>query len=391
MSLKKDSENRFDFAGFGKKVKFTPQGFAKIPAFVTRTGVFTYFKADGSKIRELRLPEEVFSESSLESLAGAPVTDLHPTEDGISIPVNPSNSKKLSVGFVNEQIKQDDRFVAATLTVTDQETIDMIKAGERKEISLGYSCSVEHTPGVYNGEKYDAIQRNIIYNHAAIGPENWGRAGNEVSFRMDSNGAMAHLDCSDVNVNEKKEANMENKTIKLDGVDFEAPEQTQQAFEKALGSKDATIEGLKKDIEGLNGRLDALKAELDNEKKAHTDAKDPKAFETAVNARVSLVSKATKLVGDELKADSMSDREIKEAVVAKYYPETKLDGKSDDYVNAFFDCASESFKDNTESMKETQEAIAEAVKEDSKEITLDSKKVDLSKLASEAWKKEIKE
>ena len=388
MSL--NSENRFDFAGFGKKVKYTSQGFVKIPAFVTRTGVFTYHRADGTTIRELRLPEEVFSEQSLESLSGAPVTDLHPTDEGISVPVTPKNSKKLSVGFVNETIRQDDKFVSAVLTVTDQDTIDLIKAGNRKEISLGYSCEVETNPGIHDGEHYDAIQRNIVYNHAAIGPANWGRAGNEVSFRMDSKAAAAHMDPIEVNVN-KKEANMENKTIKLDGVDFEAPEQTQQAFEKALAGKDVAIESLKKDLEGLNGRLDALKAELETEKKAHTDSKDPTAFDAAVTARVSLVSQATKLAGDELKADGLTNQEIKKAVISKLYPEMKLDDKSEDYINASFDFASENFKDNTESMKETQEAIAESTKTDSKEFTVDSAKADLNKLASEAWKNTIKE
>ncbi len=92
-----------------------------------------------------------------------------------------------------------------------------------------------------------------------------------------------------------------------------------------------------------------------------------------------------------MKADGLTNQEIKKAVISKLYPEMKLDDKSEDYINASFDFASENFKDNTESMKETQEAIAESTKTDSKEFTVDSAKADLNKLASEAWKNTIKE
>ncbi len=174
------SVQRFDFVGTLKALETTPQGFVRVDARLTRTGIFTYHN-DGKITREFRPPEEVFRCDSLKSIAGAPVTDLHPDSF-----VNPENAKELAVGFAGEEIKPDGDFVTAKLTITDAAAIEGLKEGSRKEISLGYTCEVEDSPGVHNGEHYDAIQRNIVVNHIALGPKGWGRAGPEVSVKTDS-------------------------------------------------------------------------------------------------------------------------------------------------------------------------------------------------------------
>ncbi|MEI6805588.1 MAG: DUF2213 domain-containing protein, partial [Myxococcaceae bacterium] len=71
------SVQRFDFVGTTQALETTSQGFVRVDARLTRTGIFTYHQ-DGKVTRELRLPEEVFRSDSLKSIAGAPVTDLHP-------------------------------------------------------------------------------------------------------------------------------------------------------------------------------------------------------------------------------------------------------------------------------------------------------------------------
>ena len=173
---------RLDY-GRLSRVERTPQGGIRAPANLTRTGVFVYKRADGSEVRELRHPEEVFAEDSLATLAGAPITDLHPSK-----PVRPNNWRKLAIGHVGEQVKQDGKFVAAQLSIQDQAAIVAVERGDRKELSCGYSCRIDPTPGEYEGERYDQAQTNIRYNHVALGPSNWGRAGNEVALRLDSQG-----------------------------------------------------------------------------------------------------------------------------------------------------------------------------------------------------------
>ena len=68
----------------------TPEGFLIARAPVTSVGVFAYRNADGTPRYELRLPEEVFSEESLNSLKMKPLTLLHPDQA-----VTPDNVEKL--------------------------------------------------------------------------------------------------------------------------------------------------------------------------------------------------------------------------------------------------------------------------------------------------------
>lgn len=171
-------EVRVDVGGIGR-ARRTPQGFLQISGNLTRTGVLTYARADGSKFRELRHPDEVFRVDSLGSLAFAPVTDRHPP--GL---VTPANVRDVQVGVVMEA-RRDGRFVAGDVVVQAQEMIAKISRRDARELSPGYTCRIDHSPGVFEGERYDGIQRDIVYNHLAIGPQDWGRSGRDVSLHLD--------------------------------------------------------------------------------------------------------------------------------------------------------------------------------------------------------------
>ena len=88
----------------------------------------------------------------------------------------------------------------------------------------------------------------------------------------------------------------------------------------------------------LTAKLDELQAKVDlNESKSATDAADAK-FKEAVAARVKLERDASEFV--KVSLDGLTDREIKEKVIAKV-SKISLDGKSDVYVDAAFDLALE--------------------------------------------------
>ena len=127
----------------------TPQGGLRIPSRPTRVGVFPYANpTDGTMRREYRPAEEVFAPDSLSTLAHAPVTDLHPEADGVRIPVTPENYRSLAVGHVADDVHPEGTHVGATLLVQDARMIRMIEAGERRELSCGYGCVLDQTPGV---------------------------------------------------------------------------------------------------------------------------------------------------------------------------------------------------------------------------------------------------
>src|SRR5579871_2233643 len=162
---------RFDFNGSSGEFKRTPQGFLRVNARLTKTGVFAY-----GNDREYRSDEVVFHADTLASLKGAPVTDLHPSEKGSDNFLTPVNAKQYIVGMA-ESVERDGPYLNGSLIIFHEDTIKAIESGARQEISLGYTCRLEPTPGSTNGETYDAVQKDIVVNHVALGPKGWGRAG----------------------------------------------------------------------------------------------------------------------------------------------------------------------------------------------------------------------
>jgi hypothetical protein len=158
----------------------TGSGGVRLPAKPTRVGVFEY--SDGVETwGELRLPEEVFAAESLASMRGVPVTALHP-----AVEVNAENWRKLAGGHVGDDPRADGEWVAATMHLADASLIRSVESGDAVELSCGYIARLEPTPGVYQGIPYKYIQRDIRYNHCALGPENWARAGRGARLQLDS-------------------------------------------------------------------------------------------------------------------------------------------------------------------------------------------------------------
>ena len=303
-----------------------------MPAFLTRAGVLEYKRADGSTVRELRHPDEVFRPDSLASLSAAPITDLHPKEM-----VSPKNVRTLRVGHVGEAVRQDGHRVAATVTIEDEQVIAAVERGDRREISCGYACEVDPTPGEWNGQHYDAMQRSIIYNHAALGPRNWGRAGSEVALRLDAGDAMMATAFgapperrddgpSDPPGGDSAMTTEPQATIRVDELDVQVPKQWAQVIEIALKQRDDAL----KERDAAQGRADAAEKKL-------AAAEDPKRIDEAVTARTMLLEQARKVLPAEHKFDGQTPRQVHEAVLKKLDDKLDLTGKSDEYVQALFD------------------------------------------------------
>lgn len=341
--------SRFDVAEIGKPTR-TPQGFLRVPAYLTRVGVFAYKRADGTTVREFRPAEEVFREDSLATLSSAPVTDLHPTEM-----VSPTNVRKLRVGHVGEAVRKDGRFVSAPVIVEDADVISKVDKRERCEISLGYKCRIDATPGVHEGEAYDVVQRDIVYNHAALGPKNWGRAGADVRLRVDSNDQpdqgdeqVFRLDASDAvsaethgapSERNNEDDDMDMTAIRVDGIEVQVSKQGAPIIEREIKQRtDAAVEA-KKALDTLQGKFDAQSAELTKVKEQLKEATDPKRLDTAVNERAALLEQARRVLPAEHKFDGQSPRQVHEAVLKKLDDKADFTGKSDEYVLARFDAA----------------------------------------------------
>lgn len=304
------------------KATRTDEGYLVDTPIVGRVGIQLYKNADGTIRRELRPAEEVFHADSLKSFAGKPVTDEHPGE-----PVTAKNAKRLSVGTMQGEGKQDGDNVVAPIIIHDGEMIDKVMKGGKRELSLGYKVDLEETPGVWNGQEYDAIQRNIRVNHLAIVPR--GRAGN-TRLNLDRHDA--------VSFNPQEENAMpENLSrIRLDsGLEYQAAPEVVVEVEKLRSDKaelTTHVDELQKQLDTVAAERDTLKSQVQSADEVRADALEAARAEVKARAELDKVAETFKVDGT-----GKSDREVKELVIKSVRTDADLTGKSDDYVNAAFD------------------------------------------------------
>ena len=346
----------------------TNEGFLKGRAIVTSIGVFTYKRKDGTVQRELRLPEEVFNPSALNSMKLKPVTLNHPTEL-----VTQDNADKLQVGSLGDnpssttqwdnpyETKTDGINCAIDMIITKKDAIDAVLNG-KQALSMGYTCDLEMAkPGSsWCGIEYDFIQRNIHYNHCAIVDS--ARAGDnaKIELRADSEDAVLE----DIVFKKHDGGTQMLKKINLDGIDYEAEAEVIKALQKAdekakkaeedaceqkkaMDKKVADLEDKEKELEKriseLEAERDTAKEKADSAEKELADLKksafDEKKLDEAVKAKIELIHTAEK-AGVEVN-DGMSGADIKKAVILKLFPNAKFDGKDDVYIQARYDAAVE--------------------------------------------------
>lgn len=155
---------------------FTEEGYLVDHPIVTSVGIFVYHNPDGTMRRELRLPEEVFADRSLASYEGKPIIITH--EAGY---VDTENVQEEIVGTILSAGYQDGNDVRAKIIIHD---MDSVKRMGLRELSCGYNLRLEETPGVWEGQPYDAIQRDIEINHLALVDK--ARAGEQARLNIDS-------------------------------------------------------------------------------------------------------------------------------------------------------------------------------------------------------------
>lgn len=301
--------------------KKTAEGYLKGRAVVTRAGVFPYMNADGTMRYELRHPDHVFKEVSLDSLKMKPVTNDHPAV-GI---VNADNIKELQVGYTGENVEVSGQDIIASVVVTNKDAVEAIEKMGKKQLSLGYTLNRIAEKGMYNGEAYDHIQTDIEYNHLAIVEA--GRAGNAV-INMDG---VAVQVCS--GEEKKKEPTMAQLNVR--GVNYDAAQEVINAYQEKEGEvkeKQKALDALQSKHDALQAQLDEAKANLEDAKKVNSD----EAIKAGVRARIELERKASKVLKDKA-FDTMNDKQVMLEVIKSKHNDLSLDEKPEAYIQARFD------------------------------------------------------
>jgi hypothetical protein len=159
------------------KVNVTADGYLTATPRVARTGIQLYLGsevgvADKQVVRIYRPPEEVFNTDSMHTFAHKPMTDDHPPQ-----PVTSKNWKQFSRGQVGDEVARDGEFIRVPMVLMDHGLVTKVQNG-KAELSVGYTCDLEMTPGITaDGQEYDGIQKNIRVNHIAVVDQ--GRAGKQ--------------------------------------------------------------------------------------------------------------------------------------------------------------------------------------------------------------------
>ena len=405
---------------------YTDEGYLVDHPIVTRCGIFEYKNPDGTTRRELRLPEDVFSEKSLKSYKGKPIIITHDAGE-----VDKNNVRQEQIGTIMSEGYRDGDCVRCEIIIHDVNAMN--KAG-LKELSLGYALDTEETPGVYRGEHYDCIQRNIEINHLALVGE--ARAGDTARLNIDgkdddvqilkggkeimykpNSGRKNNSDGEDLTPEEMEAAIALYKAQKaasqasgVEGSDGDDPGTEEPTNEKTpieqvrenIDRRDADgsemspediIAAQKADLDTLLTEIDKLQASndmnSDNGEPSSAEGEpaipDENNMDSGCNPSAQEPEKKVnadsvdQIVMDRLDVCRMADKlnldgvenlsvlEGRKRIIKAVNPKINLDGKSATYITAAYDIAKQSFHERKSTDDQRKKMFEDQVRKDSKE------------------------
>ncbi|MDC9614896.1 DUF2213 domain-containing protein [Xenorhabdus khoisanae] len=149
---------------------------------ISKVGVFDYLGAEiGAPVADqiykvLRPQEELENIATINSFKLMPFVDEH---EMLGKEATPAEKKGIE-GVIGERVYFDYPYLKGNIKILSNSALNQINSG-KIELSPGYRCRYDFTPGTFDGEHYDAIQRDIRANHLALVDE--GRTGPDVAVQ----------------------------------------------------------------------------------------------------------------------------------------------------------------------------------------------------------------
>ena len=269
---------------------------------ISRSGVFQYLgrsigAPEPDKIYNVYRPAEEFTPETIDSFKLLPIVNDHtmlgPPEAGLV----PAEEKGVH-GTTGESVVFEDGVLYATLKIFSETLASMIESG-RTALSLGYRCIYEKASGIFDGQKYDYIQRNLRGNHLAL----VDAARCDVAV-LDNHMAFDHFDLA---LDNSKEKIMAEETKVLE-------DRLKKAEDWIAGrmAKDAEEEKMKKEAE------DKAAKDADEEKAMKKEEKeigDKKAKDERIEGCKGIDEEEEKKKAEEKKAED-EEKEEKEGMDA---------------------------------------------------------------------------
>jgi hypothetical protein len=360
--------------------KRTPEGYFAVRAKAAKSGIYDYlasetdapdkFKATDT-VKVYRDAAEVFAADSVRSFIGKPITNDHPHDA-----VTTSNWRDHARGVVMGAIRDGD-YLAFDLVLMDQAAIDAVENGKR-ELSNGYSCQLDWTPGTApDGTAYDARQTSIKGNHVAL--VDAGRAGPNCAIKDGERFALC--DANPAALADLQPKGNAVKKIVLDGlqVDLSDADAVSAAFDKLQGKVTTAETALADATKAHDKALAAKDTEIDDLK---GKVVDQAAIDALADAKADVVAKAKAVCGDKL-PDTAGKTVAEVRRMACDAKGIATADKSDDYIEARFDALTADVKTEDKTVVNISPAVNVGDAEADYIKARDARKAEISG----AWKK----
>lgn len=290
----------------------TSDGYLAVRAKAARLGIQDYLAAEvgapatfkaTDTVKVYRDASEVFAADSVRSFIGRPITNDHPREA-----VTAANWRDHARGTVMGAVR-DGEYLAFDLVLMDAAAINAVESGKR-ELSNGYTCSLDWTPGTTpDGIRYDARQVGIKGNHVALVDK--GRAGSECAIKDGEGFAICDANPAAM-ADHHQETAMKIKIgdAEVDATNGEAVRIAVDSLNTNLSALTTELTDTKAKLSEESGKVTALTTQLADAKAAI----DPAKIDALVADRAALIGKA-KAAAPTIVTDGKSDAEIRRAVV----------------------------------------------------------------------------
>ena len=215
---------------------------------ISQVGVFPYLGKNISEELEpnkiyfvYRPASELFAPETLESFNSTPLP-LVDEHEMLGDGATPAEHK--GIHGVISNVRQDGKLLVGDISIYSETMKDEINRG-KKDLSMGYYCEYDLEEGDYEGQHYDAVQRNLRGNHVALVDQ--GRCGHAVRvydhFSIEEQQATQDVADQDTTREDgnKNTANDSGYIASLKGADSVSKEENKMAEELKARDGDLVI------------------------------------------------------------------------------------------------------------------------------------------------------
>ena len=282
---------------------------------LSKVGVFPYMGEQiggepGRVYRVYRPEEELSDPDCIASFKLVPWVDEHTMLGSEGDGLTPAEQKGVQ-GVIGEEVYFDYPYLRGNVKLFSDAMKTLIESGKR-ELSCGYRCQYDFTPGVFEGQQYDAVQRMIRGNHVALVQE--GRMGPDVAVLDRADRLTFTCDAGDITMAEQPEngggggeMTLAQLTELVKGIAPQIQELMgfmtklkpleEAEHNKSLDAEKPVEPPVEKPAEaGMDAQINALKAEIAT-LKARPTGMDSGTVMQQIAARDALVSRLTPFVG----------------------------------------------------------------------------------------------